>query len=103
MRSSARSNSAKADTDTEALRAQAKELLAEAERVEVQKRQDAIAASGDRLTYKVREAAAILGIGERTLWALVKENCIDSITIGSSRRITRDALIAFIERRAAAS
>lgn len=47
------------------------------------------------LAYTVPEAAAALRQGERKVWALVKAKKIRSYTVGTSRRISRQALLDF--------
>lgn len=50
-----------------------------------------------KLLYTVPEAAEMLGLGTTKVWELVMAEEIDSIRIGRSRRITRDALDRFIK------
>jgi|LakMenEpi03Aug12_release.lakeMendotaPanAssembly.Ray.scaffolds.fasta_scaffold2148342_1 excisionase family DNA binding protein len=45
----------------------------------------------------VREASKALGIGRSTLYGLVMNGDIKSIKIGSSRRIKRSDLEAYVE------
>lgn len=52
----------------------------------------------DQMAYKVPHAAKVLDLGVRTVWQLVKDGEIESIKIGTSRRIPRAALEAFVER-----
>jgi excisionase family DNA binding protein len=52
----------------------------------------------------IPEAAAMLRLGKRTVWRKVHDGEIESITIGRSRRITRQTVADYIaERRAAMS
>lgn len=54
------------------------------------------------LAYSVKNAAKNLDISERQMWELVRTEQIESIKIGRSRRISRSALLAFIDRHRAA-
>lgn len=57
----------------------------------------------DQLAYRVPRAAQILDMGERKVWELVHNGEIPSFTIGSARLVTRQALVDYINRRAAAA
>jgi excisionase family DNA binding protein len=59
-------------------------------------------ATGDQLAYKIRNAARALDMSERAVATLVATGELESFRIGRSRRIPRDALVAFIERQRAA-
>jgi excisionase family DNA binding protein len=50
------------------------------------------------LLLTVKEAAALIGIGRTTLYRLVEAGEIDSVHIGSSRRIPLLSAYAFVER-----
>lgn len=50
-----------------------------------------------RLAYRVRDAAAQIGIHERMMWRYIQTGAIQSFKIGGSRRITHEALVAFIK------
>lgn len=52
----------------------------------------------DRLLYRPPEAAAVLAISLARLYELLASGEIRSLKIGSSRRITRAALEAFVLR-----
>lgn len=52
----------------------------------------------DKLLYKVEEAAEILGIGRTKLFELLARKELRSVSIGSSRRITMDALVEYVAR-----
>lgn len=54
-----------------------------------------------QVAYRVRHAAELVDLSERQMWDLVKKGEIESFKIGTSRRIPRAALIAFIERKKA--
>lgn len=49
------------------------------------------------LAYSVPRAAKKLDIGVRSMWHLVHTGQIDSVKIGASRRIPREALHAYLE------
>lgn len=53
------------------------------------------------MAYSVRSAAKALDLSVRVVWDLVAKGEIDSFKIGASRRITREALVAYIERKSA--
>jgi excisionase family DNA binding protein len=48
------------------------------------------------LVYSVEEAASVLGIGRTFMFRLVAAGEIESFKIGNRRKITRDALDAYI-------
>jgi excisionase family DNA binding protein len=48
------------------------------------------------LTY--REAAAFLGVSQRTVWTLVHEGLLHAVQVGRSIRVTPSDLRAFIAR-----
>ncbi len=54
-----------------------------------------------KLLFTRREAAACLGISERTLWTLTKNGIIPSINIGSSVRYSIESLKRWIEEQQA--
>jgi len=58
---------------------------------------------GERLLYRVAEAAEILGIGKSKAWELVQRGSIESIKIDGSRRVPREALADYVERQRAAA
>ncbi|TVT50726.1 helix-turn-helix domain-containing protein [Amycolatopsis rhizosphaerae] len=51
-----------------------------------------------RVLLKVEEAAERLGIGRTTAYALVRSGELESVRIGSLRRIPSDALTAYAEQ-----
>jgi excisionase family DNA binding protein len=59
--------------------------------------------SDDQIAYKVPHAALVLDLGVRTVWGLVHSGAIESILIGRSRRISRAALVSYIEGRRSAA
>ncbi len=50
----------------------------------------------DRLLYRPKEAAQVLGIGRATLYELMHAGRIRSVKDGGMRFITRDALTAYV-------
>jgi excisionase family DNA binding protein len=52
----------------------------------------------DRLLLTIVEAANQLSMGRTSLYTLVMRGDIESVTIGRSRRITRQALDAYVAR-----
>jgi excisionase family DNA binding protein len=53
---------------------------------------------GDRLLYRVGEAAQLLGISRSKAWELLARGDIESVKIDGARRITRDAIEAYVAR-----
>lgn len=58
-----------------------------------------VANHGDRLLYRVGEAAEMLGISRSKAWELVARGEIESLKIDGSRRVTRQAIEAYVQRR----
>ena len=58
----------------------------------------AVAHHGDRLLYRVGEAADLLCISKSKMWELLARSEIESIKIDGARRITRQAIEAYIAR-----
>jgi excisionase family DNA binding protein len=58
----------------------------------------AFAHHGERLLYRVGEAAEILAMGTSRLYELIMTGEIKSVKIGGSRRITRAALEEYVAR-----
>jgi excisionase family DNA binding protein len=50
----------------------------------------------DKLLYRPREAAAVLGISKTVLYGLIRSNRIRSIKDGKLRFITADALHEYV-------
>jgi excisionase family DNA binding protein len=50
----------------------------------------------DRLAYSVEEAADLLGIGRTYMFRLVSSGQIESFKIGRRRKVSLDALNAFL-------
>lgn len=57
------------------------------------------ASTREQLAYTVPEAAKCIGMGERKMRQLVADGTIRSFKVGTSRRISRAALLAFIEQQ----
>jgi excisionase family DNA binding protein len=53
---------------------------------------------GGRLLYRVGEAAQLLGISRSKAWELLARGDIESVKIDGARRITRDAIEAYVAR-----
>ena len=53
---------------------------------------------GQKLALTYREAAASLGVCERTLWGMVRDGKLSAIRIGRSVRIPVQALQDFVQR-----
>mgnify|MGYP003593111783 FL=1 len=51
----------------------------------------------DQLLYTVDDACKLLGVKRTTMFALLKNGTVPSVRIGRSRRIHRDAIVAFAE------
>jgi excisionase family DNA binding protein len=51
---------------------------------------------GDRLLYRVREAAQILAVSESKMWEIVLRHDIESLKLDGSRRISRQAIERYI-------
>jgi excisionase family DNA binding protein len=52
----------------------------------------------DRLLYSVEEAADLLGIGRTFMYHLVATGEVDSLKVGSRRKIPRDSIHGYIAR-----
>jgi excisionase family DNA binding protein len=46
--------------------------------------------------FTVMQAAKVLSLGRSTVWQLVRSNRIESVKIGTARRIRREALDAYV-------
>jgi excisionase family DNA binding protein len=53
---------------------------------------------GERLLYRVGEAAQLLGISRSKAWELLARGDIESVKIDGARRISRDAIEAYVAR-----
>jgi excisionase family DNA binding protein len=53
---------------------------------------------GERLLYRVPEAARMLGLGESKMWELLARGEVESVKIDGARRITREAIEAYVRR-----
>jgi excisionase family DNA binding protein len=54
-------------------------------------------AAAEQIAYNVPHAAKILDLSERQMWTKVRNGEIASFKMGASRRITRAALLAYID------
>lgn len=52
----------------------------------------------ERLLLTPEEAAACIGIGRTRIFELIRTGHIDSVRIGRSRRVSREALVEYISR-----
>jgi excisionase family DNA binding protein len=59
-----------------------------------------IAPDQDRMLYRVGEAAQILAVSRSKMWEIVLRGDISSLKIDGSRRISRDAIEAYVARLA---
>jgi len=66
--------------------------------MEAQMTELAFAHHGERLLYRVGEAAEMLGISRSKAWELVARGEIDSVKIDGARRIAPTALKAYVAR-----
>jgi excisionase family DNA binding protein len=58
---------------------------------------DGNGADDEPLAYTVPQAARKLAISPRSMWHLVHTEQVESFKIGASRRIPREALLAYLE------
>lgn len=58
---------------------------------------------GERLLYRVGEAAQILAVSRSRMWEIVLRGDIDSLKLDGSRRITRNAIEAYVTKLAGGS
>lgn len=52
-----------------------------------------------QIAYNVPHVAKVLDLSERQVWAFIRNGDIESFKIGASRRVTRGALVDFINRQ----
>lgn len=55
-------------------------------------------ATGERLLYRIPEAAAMLGMSRTVIYELLTAGELSAVHIGSSVRITADSLRHFVAR-----
>lgn len=55
------------------------------------------------LSVSIKEARRLLGIGNTTLWELIKDGRIETAKIGRRRLVIYASLTAFIDRNRAAT
>ena len=53
---------------------------------------------GDRLLYRVPEAARMLGLGPSKTWELIARGEIESVKIDGARRIPREAIETYVRQ-----
>jgi excisionase family DNA binding protein len=51
----------------------------------------------DKLLYTVPECVEALSIGSSKVWELIASGRLESVKVGRSRRVTREALERFVE------
>jgi len=51
----------------------------------------------DKLLYTVPECVDALSIGPSKVWELIASGRLESVKVGRSRRVTREALERFVE------
>jgi excisionase family DNA binding protein len=64
---------------------------------------DGNGADDEPFAYTVPQAAKKLAIGKRSMWHLVHTEQVESVKIGASRRIPREALLAYLKARRGAA
>jgi excisionase family DNA binding protein len=57
-----------------------------------------VADSGERLLYRVPEAARMLGLGESKTWELIARGELESVKIDGARRVPREAIESYVRR-----
>lgn len=57
----------------------------------------------ERLLVTVDDAAAALAISRRTVYQLLDNGALESVHIGTARRIPTEALVAYVQRLREAS
>lgn len=57
----------------------------------------------EKLLFTVEEAATILGIGRSRIFELIRTGQLESLKIGKSRRVTREHMEAFVQRKSRAA
>lgn len=51
----------------------------------------------DQLLYRPEEVAHLCAVGRTTIYAAIREGRIESVKIGAARRVTREAVLRYIE------
>lgn len=62
----------------------------------MQATKNGIEQAGERLAYSMKEAAAALGICERSVWAAIKDGRLKASRLGRSVRIRTEELDRFL-------
>ena len=57
----------------------------------------------DALAYDVPVAGRMIGVGTTKVWELVRGGDLPTIRIGRRRLVTKDALLAFLDRLSASA
>ena len=59
----------------------------------------------ERLLYRVRDAAAVISVSERTMWYLIGAGEIETLSIEGARctRVSHQALVEYVRRREVAA
>ena len=57
----------------------------------------------DQLAHPIPVAAARIGVGRTSMYALIDAGEIPTFTVGRRRLVSEAALVAFVERRQAAA
>jgi excisionase family DNA binding protein len=60
--------------------------------------EQAVTGHGERLLYRVDEAASVLAVGRARVYDLIMSGALESVKIAGSRRITRAALEEYVAR-----
>jgi excisionase family DNA binding protein len=55
----------------------------------------------EKLAYRIPEAVEASGLGRTTLYQAIATGELEAIKVGTRRLITRDALVAFLDRHRA--
>jgi excisionase family DNA binding protein len=54
--------------------------------------------TGRPLLYRVREAAAMLGLGPSKTWELIARGELESVKIDGARRVPHEAIVSYVRR-----
>ncbi|MDA1010643.1 MAG: helix-turn-helix domain-containing protein [Chloroflexi bacterium] len=57
----------------------------------------------EKLLYRAEEVAELCSVGRTTVYAALRDGRLESVKIGASRRIPRDAVDRFVESLRAAA
>ncbi len=56
----------------------------------------------EKLLFSVREVARVLGVCERTVWTMIKENGLPIVRLRGSVRIPKERLLQWIDQHTSA-